>query len=63
MLYAIYRGDTFVDVGTAKELARKNNIKISTVYFYASPYYHNLVKNKINRRIVYRVGVEEKWLN
>lgn len=34
--YAIYRGDTFVDLGTAKELAERLGVKENTIYCYAS---------------------------
>lgn len=30
--YAIYKGDTFIDIGTAKELAARHNLKVGTIY-------------------------------
>ena len=35
--YAIYKGDKFIDIGTAKELAEKCNVKPETIEFYATP--------------------------
>ena len=34
--YAIYRGDEFVDVGTAAELAERMNVRTGTIYSLAS---------------------------
>ena len=30
-IYAIYRGDTFVDVGTAEELSKRMNVTKRTI--------------------------------
>lgn len=35
--YAIYRGDTFLDIGTKKELAEKFNVSEDTITFWHSP--------------------------
>ena len=35
--YALYKGDTFIDIGTAEELAKKLNCKVKTIYQYAMP--------------------------
>lgn len=34
--YAMYKGDTFIDLGTAKELSKRHNIKVKTLYWLAS---------------------------
>jgi hypothetical protein len=36
-IYALYKGDTFIDVGTKKELAARNGIEVKTIGFYATP--------------------------
>lgn len=54
-LYAIYKGDTFIDVGTAKELARSQGIKIETVRFYASGASKRRAGTSTNRLEVFRV--------
>lgn len=36
-LYAAYRGDDLVGIGTARELAEKMGITWSTFHYYASP--------------------------
>lgn len=33
-IYALYKGDNLIAIGTAKEIAEKMNIKVATVYFY-----------------------------
>lgn len=35
--YALYHGDNFVDLGTIPYLAKKFNVKESTIKFYLSP--------------------------
>lgn len=53
--YAIYKGDKFIDIGTAKELAKKCNVKPETIEFYASPSYLKRlekVKDKYNKGFV-----------
>lgn len=34
---AVYKGDNFLDIGTISELAKKFNVKETTVYFWAMP--------------------------
>lgn len=49
IIYGLYKGDEFIDVGTAEELAKKLGVKKETIWFYASP--TNLKRNKNNNRI------------
>lgn len=37
IVYAVYRGDDFIDVGTGPELVARLGIKRATLYFLASP--------------------------
>ena len=48
-VYGLYKGDVFIDVGTADELAERLNIKKETVYFYASN--TNKKRNKKGNKI------------
>ena len=34
--YAVYKGEEFLDIGTARELAEKFNVKEDTVYYWAT---------------------------
>lgn len=38
--YALYRGEEFVDVGTADELAERHGIKPESVRFMSTPSFH-----------------------
>lgn len=41
MIYALYRGDEFVDVAKSyQELARRHNVRVETMKFRATPTYH-----------------------
>ena len=58
IIYALYKGDEFIDLGTKKELAKKYNIKEHTIVFYASPAYKRRIKDKINRYVCEKIGIE-----
>lgn len=36
-IYALYKGDEFIDSGTAYQLARRRGVKPSTIRWYSSP--------------------------
>lgn len=36
-IYAIYKGDEFLDLGTVEEMAKKFNVRKQTITFWASP--------------------------
>ncbi|KRL02404.1 hypothetical protein FC81_GL000748 [Liquorilactobacillus capillatus DSM 19910] len=54
-VYAIYRGDHFIDVGTLPELAQRNKLAIGTLLFKASPTYAQRTKYEGSVR-VYKIG-------
>lgn len=54
-LYALYKGDDFIDIGTTKELAQKLNVKEETIRFYATSTW----KNKTNCESWVVVSIEE----
>ena len=35
--FALYKGDTFIDLGTAKELSKKYNVKPETIRYLSTP--------------------------
>ena len=57
-VYAIYKGDKFIDVGTAKELAEKFGILEESVRFFSYP--ANLRRNKGNRKIAIVLDEEDE---
>ncbi len=44
-MYALYKGDTFIDLGTKQYLAKLINVKVSSIEFYMTPTYKNRTKN------------------
>lgn len=51
-IYAVYKGDEFLDLGTAKELSKKFNVKEKTIHYWSTP--TNRKRNK-NGMIVIKV--------
>jgi hypothetical protein len=46
-VYAVYKGDEFLDLGTAKELAERMGVKPATILFMTYPSYQKqLAKRK-----------------
>lgn len=45
--YALYKGEEFIDIGTAKELAEKIGTTVKTLYWYA---YSGRYKSKEHKR-------------
>lgn len=59
-IYAAYKGDEFIDLGTKKELAKKLNIKPSSIHFYTTPTYRKRRENSPNSLIIIRIDDEEE---
>ena len=51
--YVLYKGEEVIGIGTAKELAKKFNVKKNTIYFYGSNACRERYKG--NRRIAVKV--------
>lgn len=45
-VFALYRGDTFIDVGTLKELSPRLGMKESTIRYYISQAYQRKLSNR-----------------
>lgn len=54
-VYALYKGDTFIDLGTACELAKVLNVSERTIKFYATKTYKERRKESNNSIIVIKV--------
>lgn len=52
-IYALYKGDTFIDLGTIDYLANILNVSVRTAKFYKSPVYHKRCKD--NALIIIRI--------
>jgi len=59
-MFAVYRGDEFVDVGTAEQIAKRIGCKPDTIRFYATPSYQARLKDKDNRLIAVRIDKEDE---
>lgn len=54
-IYALYKGDKFIDLGTREYLAKLLNCTTTTISFYCKPAYLKRIKNKGNSLIVIRI--------
>lgn len=54
-IYAMYKGDEFLCIGTVDEIARKRNIKPSTVSYYATASYEKRVEKYKSPIIVIKI--------
>ncbi len=55
--YALYRGDTFIDIGTKEYLANKIGVDIKSIEFYMSPTYQR--RNNYKGWVVIRIEEDE----
>ena len=55
-IYALYRGEELLGVGTATELAKAHGVKPETIYFYSMPSYKRRFKNDSRRLVVVRLN-------
>lgn len=51
-IYALYRGEKFIAIGTKKELAELLGVKVETISFYATPAYKKRTNEAKARRLV-----------
>jgi len=54
-VYALYKQENCLGIGTIKELSEELNVKEKTIKFYRTPTYKKRVKKGINRRELIRV--------
>lgn len=58
-VYALYKGDEFIDLGTLEELAKKEGVKPHTIAYYQTEAYKRKAKNNENRRVL--IKIEEDY--
>ena len=56
--YALYKGDTFIDLGTRSYLATLLNVKPDTITFYQTPTYRKRTND--NGYIVIKIEVDNE---
>lgn len=59
-VYAVYDGDTFVAMGTSRELSELLGVKPETISWLSTPTYWSRRKNPEKGRVVIRVE-DEEW--
>ena len=59
--YALYKGDEFIAIGTAQELAKLMNVKVETITFWSTPTYHKRIKNHNVATIVIKMEEEDDY--
>lgn len=52
MIYALYKGEEILSIGTSKEIATEMNIKEETVMYYATNAHKNRTSEENGRRLV-----------
>lgn len=56
--YALYKGDEFIMIGTAKEIAKERNVKEKSIQFYVTPTYKSRYKNRKYEKTYFLVEVD-----
>lgn len=59
-IYVLYQGDEVVDIGTADELAKRRDVKPSTIYHYSTQAYRKRIKGQDNRLLAVRVDDDKQ---
>lgn len=57
-IYALYKGENILGIGTAKELSKKINVKVETIWFWNTATYkrRKAKSSKNNYKIVIKIG-------
>lgn len=59
MIYALYHGDKFIDLGTLQYLAKKIGVSLRTMYYYSSPSYRK--RSKGSGWIIIRIEEDDEY--
>lgn len=58
-VYAVYKGDMFIDLGTKEYLAKKLNINPKTILFYTRPTYLKRVQQRGTKKPIIVIKIED----
>lgn len=59
--YVVYKGDTFLCIGTAEEVAKHMGWLVKTVYWYTTPQYlRRIAKRKSAKNYITVTKIEEE---
>ena len=59
-VYAVYKGDKFIDLGTKKELAKRLNVKIGTVSAWANLRQRKRIENTQKKDGYIAIKIEDE---
>lgn len=59
-IFALYKGDEFIDVGTVKELAKKRNVKPESIRYLSTPAYERKIANRKNSKALIAIKMEDE---
>ena len=54
-MYALYKGEECLAIGTLLQIAYKTGVKLKTIQFYKTPTYKKRCKNSKNRRELVKI--------
>ena len=57
--YAVYKGDEFICLGTAKECAEHMGIKVASLHFYLRPAYKRRIEARDAKNAIIVIKIEE----
>lgn len=57
--YVAYRGDDFVDIGSAKELSERLNVPVKTIYWHACCTRHQQLEHFKSTIVFYKVEEDD----
>lgn len=58
--YALYKGDEFIMIGTAEEIAKERHVHPKSIQFYATPTYKSRYKNRKYEKTYFLVEVDNE---
>lgn len=58
-IYAVYKGDKFIDEGTRYELAEKLGVKEDTIIFYASPANKKRIEKRKSNNSLIAIAIDK----
>lgn len=58
-MFAFYKGDKFIDVGTLREISERQHLTVSTLRFMATNAYRRRLKDVDDSKIVVRLDIKE----
>lgn len=59
-MYALYKGDKFIDLGTKEYLAKKLNVTPNTIYYYTTAAYRKRIKDYSKRLFVIKIEDDQE---